>query len=99
MTCDDVDRAVRYLVESREADAFDVAEAIHAFANDYHGGQWTDLYRVLSASKFRPGPMWRGPESEAAQEIYAALAEFDAMDPHGAGEIAERLQIWADHQS
>jgi len=39
-------------------DLDDEAEiAIYWFANDYHGGQWDDLYSILSTSPYTPGPM------------------------------------------
>ena len=50
---------------------FERAEAIHAFASDYHGGQGSDLYRVLSQSPFRPGPLWR--TSDAAPDMIETL--------------------------
>ena len=31
--------------------------AIYYFARDYHGGQWSDLYSVLSTSPYKPGPI------------------------------------------
>lgn len=40
---------------------FDIEEAIYWFANDYHGGQWSDLYAALCASEYKPGPCTRGP--------------------------------------
>ena len=46
------------------ADAFDVEEAIYWFAADYHGGQSSNLYGVLSTSDYRPGPLCRGPEDK-----------------------------------
>ena len=40
-----------------ECDEFDREEAIYWFANDYHEGQWTNLYSVLSTSEYHPGPI------------------------------------------
>ena len=38
--------------------AQDEAEvAMYWFANDYHGGQWSNLYSVLSTSPYSPGPI------------------------------------------
>jgi len=57
-----------------ELDAFDIEGAIYWFASDYHGGQWSNLYSVLSTSQFRPGPISTGPEPESmASDAYAAL--------------------------
>jgi hypothetical protein len=57
-----------------DADAFDAEEAIYWFAADWHGGQWSNLYSVLSTSGFRPGRASSGPESETvASDIYSFL--------------------------
>jgi hypothetical protein len=37
------------------ADEFDIEAAIYWFANDWHGGQWSNLYSALSTSPYRPG--------------------------------------------
>lgn len=59
----------------READPFDIEEGIYWFANDYHGGQGSNLYRVLSTSKYHPGPMANGPEEGSMSDmIYVDLA-------------------------
>ena len=50
--------------------------AIYWFANDYHGGQWSNLYSVLSTSPFRPVRSSGGIESEGdgmAKMFYDAL--------------------------
>ena len=61
-------------VYGREADEFDIEEAIYWFANHYHGGQSSNLYSALSTSEYRPGPMTNGPEEGSMGEmIYADL--------------------------
>jgi len=63
-------------VYGREADEFDIEEAIYWFANDYHGGQSSNLYSALSTSEFRPGRMSNGPEEGSMGEmIYADLVD------------------------
>jgi len=63
-------------VYGREADRFDIEEAIYWFANDYHGGQGSNLYSALSTSEFRPGRMSSGPEEDSmAEMIYADLVD------------------------
>jgi len=48
--------------------------AIYWFANFNHGGQSSNLYKVLSASPYRPGPIAKGPEKNTTEEImYKAL--------------------------
>ena len=56
----------------------DAEVAIYWFANHYHGGQWSNLYSVLSTSPFRPGPISRGPQEGSGEEMmYKALqSEF-----------------------
>jgi len=43
--------------------------AIYWFANFYHGGQSSNLYSVLSTSRFSPGPIARGPEPQSMEEM------------------------------
>ena len=54
---------------------FDMEAAIYYFASDYHSGQWSDLYSILSTSEFMPSRMSRGikSESESIQMMYDAL--------------------------
>ncbi len=61
-----------------DADEFDRETALYWFAADYHGGQWTNLYSMLSTSRYRPGRMESGPEEDTASaDCYAALvAEY-----------------------
>jgi hypothetical protein len=55
---------------------FDVEQAIYWFANDWHGGQWSNLYSALSTSEYHPGALECGcePESTAA-DMYQHLVE------------------------
>lgn len=62
---------------AHQAEEFDVEEAIYWFANDYHSGQWTNLYQALCASPYTPGPITNTPSEGMACELYAELvAEF-----------------------
>ena len=63
-------------VYGRDADEFDIEEAIYWFANDYHGGQSSNLYSALSTSEYRPGRSSSGPEEGSMGEmIYADLVD------------------------
>jgi len=63
-------------VYGRDADEFDIEEAIYWFATDYHGGQSSNLYSALSTSEYRPGRMSNGPEEGSMGEmIYADLVD------------------------
>lgn len=57
---------------------FDVESALYWFANDYHAGQWSNLYSVLSTSEYKPSPLASGiaSESELGQEIYQFLVDI-----------------------
>ena len=56
---------------------FDMEAAIYYFATDYHSGQSSELYRILSTSDYRPGMMSRGIDSEpeTVQMLYKSLEE------------------------
>ena len=64
-------------------DDFDVESAIYWFANDYHGGQSSNLYSALSTSEFRPGPMHRGIEDEESE--MATMMYKDLEDKYAGG--------------
>ena len=65
-----------------EANEFDRQEAIHYFATLYHGGQSSNLYSALSTSKFRPGPLWNGPEKDSDSEMkfQSLVSKFGGKD-------------------
>lgn len=56
-------------------------EAIWWFANDYHGGQWSNLYAALCASPYIPSPTNAGL-SEAGTDLYCQL---EALFIHAEG--------------
>lgn len=68
-TREELEAALDGLQDKFELDRFDVEEAIYWFAADYHSGQGSNLYSVLSSSPFRPGPLARGP-------VKASMGEF-----------------------
>jgi hypothetical protein len=59
-------------------DEFDREEAIYWFACNYHGGQDSNLYSVLSTSEYNPGPVMTSDKLEGmALLAYSELeAEF-----------------------
>lgn len=72
-----------YNTFGRETDVFDVETAVYWFASDWHGGQWTNLYKALCVSDYRPGRMVNGveDESEISMDLYKELeAEFTPHD-------------------
>lgn len=40
---------------------FDIEAAIYWFSSLYHSGQWSNLYRALSTSEYRPGSLEKHP--------------------------------------
>jgi len=56
---------------------FDMEAAIYWFANHYHGGQWSELYSILSTSQYNPGRMVNGPEDEgeSTKMMYDSLVD------------------------
>ena len=67
-----------------EAGMEDDAEvAMYWFANHYHGGQGSNLYSVLSTSRFSPGPIARGPQPDSMEmDMYQALESQYADKGH-----------------
>ena len=61
---------------------FSAACGLYWYANDWHGGQSSELYSILSARlEYRPGMGESGPEPESTDaDVYAAL-ESGELDP------------------
>src|SRR5579862_1882459 len=71
----------------------DAEVAIYWFANFYHGGQSSNLYSVLSTSRFNPGPIARGPQKGSMEELmYESLVIEFARKSKKADEIQRKLQ-------
>ena len=69
--------AFRGLIDDDESFNFDAEAAIYWFAGDYNEGQFSDLYKILSTSKYRPGPMESGPaDSESVNMLYEELEDW-----------------------
>ena len=58
------------------ADEFDIEAAIYWFANDWHGGQWSNLYSALSTSPYRPGLSESGCPDEALDSYDTLMSNF-----------------------
>lgn len=64
-------------VESEDFN-FSMEAAIYWFASDYHSGQNSELYSILSTSDYNPSRLNRGGvkgEDETIQMLYDALEE------------------------
>lgn len=68
----------RGMVDDEASFDFDSEAAIYWYAADNHGGQGSDLYGVLSLSKFRPGPSHSGvaDEGDMAEMMYDSLDDW-----------------------
>ena len=60
---------LRSLYGQEEGFVDDAEVAMYWFANFYHGGQSSNLYSVLSNSRFNPGPIAKGPEPHSSEEM------------------------------
>lgn len=61
--------------------AVSAACALYWHCADYHEGQWSLRYRILSTLAYRPGACETGPQSETVDaDIYASLAAGE-LDP------------------
>lgn len=60
---------------------FDAAQALYWYCNDWHSGQSSELYSIMSARlEYNPGCLERGPEEGSeASTLYAEL-ESGAWD-------------------
>lgn len=56
-------------------DEFDREEAMYWFANDWHSGQWSNLYKALCASPYSPGACANGPQGETGAFLYDQLVK------------------------
>ncbi len=55
-THDEMMNALADTVDTLDVETGEAEVAVYWFANDYHGGQWSNLYSVLSTSPYSPGP-------------------------------------------
>ena len=69
------DEMLTALAQSR-ADEFDIEAAIYWFANDWHGGQWSNLYSALSTSPYRPALSESGCPDEAMDCYDVLMSSF-----------------------
>ena len=68
-TKDEMFNYLHSLYGNEEGFRDDAEVAIYWFANFYHGGQSSNLYSVLSTSRFNPGPISKGPEPHSAEKM------------------------------
>lgn len=70
---DHLKKSFEGLIDPEESE-FEIEEAIYWFANDFHGGQGSNLYSALSTSEYSPGPITSGPQDTLMYD--ELVAEF-----------------------
>lgn len=57
-------------------DRFSIAQGLYWYCADYHGGQNSEEYEILSQLDYRPGRLERGPDADdsTARAVYEDLA-------------------------
>lgn len=71
----------------------DAAKALYWYAANYHGGQDSKLYSILSTSIYRPGLMESGVEGDDEAEAWYADLESGLLDPET---LADSIKLIAD---
>ncbi len=62
--------------DDEKVDLFDLAEGLYWYCHDYHTGQSSDEYNVLSTLEFSPSPLATGvEEGSGAHAVYLQLVE------------------------
>ena len=69
--------------------AFSAAQALYWHCADYHEGQGSERYRILSQLGYRPGASERGPEADSVAEVMYADLAAGGLDP-------EDVRQWID---
>lgn len=64
-------------------DKFSAEEAIYWYAYNNHGGQWSNLYSVLSTSEYKPSPLMKNIE-DSSDEM--SLAMYNTLVSNFGGE-------------
>lgn len=62
-------------------DFFSAACALHWYCVNYHGGQWSDLYRIQCQLEYQPGHSEHGPDPESTDALIYADLESGELDP------------------
>lgn len=87
-TKDEMFNFLRGMYGNEEGFRDDAEVAMYWFANFFHGGQGSNLYSVLSTSRFHPGHSARGPQPDSMEQMmYDDLVMQFAPDSEEAQEI------------
>jgi hypothetical protein len=91
-----IDLSVAYYMKTLDTDYFDAAQALYWYAANYHGGQSSTLYSLLSRLNYKPGAMETGPDKDLdggmsmSEMIYEDL-KAGSLDP-------EELLDWIEDE-
>lgn len=72
----EIEEALAKFTYISECDTYDREAAIYWFASYWHGGQWSNLYSVLSCSEFHPCPLCNGPEGLLEEMLVEHLEQY-----------------------
>ena len=62
--------------DDEKGDLFNLADGLYWYCSEWHSGQWSDEYSVLSTLNYSPSPLASGVEEEtAAHEVYLQLVD------------------------
>ncbi len=62
--------------DDEKCDLFNLADGLYWYCSEYHTGQWSDEYSVLSTLDYPPSPLANGvEEGSTAHEVYSQLVE------------------------
>ena len=62
--------------DDEKCDLFDLADGLYWYCSEYHTGQCSDEYSVLSTLDYSPSPLASGvEEGSTAHEVYSQLVE------------------------
>lgn len=84
-TREEIDQVLVDMYRDNMPDRFDIEEAIYWLAHDWHSGQWSNLYSILSTSPFKPSPLsYNGPEEGTIAEyvLRDLLDHYISIDPN-----------------
>ena len=71
---------------------FDAAQGLFWYLADYHPGQRSEEYEILSVLQYRPAMSERGPDTEEAKIVY----EYLEQNPNGAREVYNAIEAAYD---
>lgn len=87
----DVQDYTRSLDLSGKDGAFSAACALYWYCTNWHQGQSSDLYSILSKLDYRPGALEHGPDPDGIEAIIYSDLEAKTIDPR-------ELAMWIEKE-